>query len=200
MAKGTIYIDTRQIDRLVVELKGFEEQVSLATISALKRTLDHVKTKTGQIISKEYSVKSSFVKEFFKGGPREAGKLTMNLLVVGRTLTMGRFPHSPTAPRKRKYKVKVAIKRGGRKTVSTDPSAFIAPTGAMSPDKIQSNVFVRLGKKRLPIRPLFTLSVPQMVTNEKVAAQIQEAANKKLAERLEHEIIYRMLNSFKTSR
>lgn len=199
---NTIYVDTRQIERLAIELKGFEPQVAEATFAALKRTLEHVKTKTGQVVSKEYSVKSGFVKSFFKGGIRgDVKDLNMSLLVVGRTLTLARFPHSPTAPRKRKYKVKVAIKRdSGKKTLKSSPPAFVAPTRALSADKIQSNVFVRLGQKRLPIRPIFTLSVPQMVTNPKVAEQIQSAANKMLADRLQHEIMYRMLKSFKTSR
>lgn len=195
MTKGTIYLDTKQIDRLVKELKGFESELSEATYAALTRTMDHVKAKTAQLVSKEYSVKSSFVKSLYKPDGKSSGNRirNMGLLIVGRTLTLARFPHSPMKPRKGKYAVKVAIKRGeGRKAITTKPLPFIASTGAKSEGKIQYNVFVRLGKKRLPIKPLYTLSVPQMVTIKKVVDQIQEAANNKLSERLEHEIIYRM--------
>ncbi len=204
MGKGPILIDTREIDRLVLGLKGFEDEVGEATFHALKRTIEHVKTQTGRIVSKEYSIPQKMVKETFKGGLKtknSSSGLEVNLLSIGRTLTLARFPHSPIAPpARKKYKVKVAIKReGGRKVITSSPPPFIATTGAKTLDKIQFNVFRREGKKRLPIKPLFTLSIPQMITNEKVAERIQEAASKKLAERMEHEIIYRM-TKIKTSR
>jgi len=197
MPKDPIFIDTKQIDRLAVELKGFEEQVADATYHALSRTLDHVVTQVGRIVPKEYAVKASEVKASFKGGIKKPteNNLTASLTSRGHTLSLAHFPHSPKAPpaSKRKYKVKATIKReGGRKTVKTEPKPFVATTGAKSADKVQFNVFRRVGEKRLPVVVIRTLSVPQMITNEKVAETIQKAADEKLAERLEHEIIYRM--------
>ena len=115
MAKDTIFVDTREIDRLIVELKGFDEQVAEATYQAIKRTIEHVKTQTAKIISKEYSVKTGFVKGFFKGGIKTRSGAKGNChehLVIGRTLTLGEI--SPLSyrppPKRRKYKVKVTIK------------------------------------------------------------------------------------------
>jgi len=196
VTKGTIYLDTKQIDRLVKELKGFESELSEATYAALTRTMDHVKAKTAQLVSKEYSVKSSFVKSLYKPDGKSSGNRirNMGLLIVGRTLTLARFPHSPMKPRKGKYAVKVAIKRGeGRKAITTKPLAFHCINRGQSL-RVKSSITSLSGwaKSGLPIKPLYTLSVPQMVTIKKVVDQIQEAANNKLSERLEHEIIYRM--------
>jgi len=197
MAKQDIFIDTKQIERLAIELKGFEAEVAAATVSALNRTIDYTVTQVGRIVTKEYAVKTSEVKASFKGGIKRpsAKSLEASIVSTGYLLSLAHFPHSPSAPSKRKYKVKATIKRaGGRKVINTDPKPFVAGTGASSADKVQFNVFKRIGKTRLPITVLRTLSIPQMITNEQVAETIQKAANEKMAERLEHEITRQILN------
>jgi hypothetical protein len=85
--------------------------------------------------------------------------------------------------------VKVQIKKSeAKRYINTYPQPFLASTGAKSAEKTQFNIFKRVGKARLPIKILRTLSVPQMITNENVTDQIQQAAQGKLNERLEHEI------------
>lgn len=212
MSKGGIIVDTKQLDRLTIELKGFEKEVGEAAYHALNRTIDHVITQVGRIVPKEYAIKAKDVKESFKGGIKRPSKndLTASVTSKGHTLSLAHFPHSPQMPPAagRKYKVKATIKRGGRKTINTEPKPFIAPTGAKSPDespdKVQYNVFRRtgafkiaekgryVGKLREVIMPVYTLSIPQMITNEKVKKQIEKVSQEKLDERLEHEIIYRM--------
>lgn len=197
MTKDPIFIDTKQIERLAIELKGFEAEVATATVSALNRTIDYTVTQVGRIVPKEYAIKASEVKASFKGGIKRpsANSLEASITSTGHTLSLAHFPHSPMVPpsKKRKYAVKATIKRaGGRKPINTEPKPFIMTTGAKSDDKVQFNIFRRLGKARLPVTVIRTLSIPQMITNEKVAEQIQKAANEKMAERLEHEIIYRM--------
>lgn len=196
MAQEIIAIDTKQLDRLTFELKGFEKEVGLAAYHALNRTIDYVITQVGRIVPKEYAIKAKEVKESFKGGIKRPTKedLTASITSIGHTLSLAHFPHSPQAPpaKRRKYKVKATIKRGSRQTINTDPKPFVAPTGATSPDKTQYNIFRRLGSERLPIAVVRTLSIPQMIGNEKVAEQIQKAAQEKFDERLEHEIIRAM--------
>jgi hypothetical protein len=200
MANGPIFIDTKKIDRLAIELKGFEEEVAESTYHALNRTLDHVVTKVGQIIPKTYAIKASEVKKSFKGGIKKPSKtnLSASLTSKGHTLSIAHFPHTPSTPQGKKGKIKVKIKKtDGSKEVKTKPKAFLASTGALSEDKIQYNVFRREGKARLPIVVLRTLSIPQMITNEGVAEQIQKIATEKLGERLEHEITHRMTSMSK---
>lgn len=193
MSKG-IFVDTKQIDRLVIELKGFDKEVGEATRLALDRTMDHVVTKAGQVVSKLYAIKSGEVKESFKGGIKKPSRsnLSASVTSVGHTLSIAHFPHSPNVAAKRAI-IKVKIKKSeGSKAITTIPKPFIASTGAKTDDKVQFNVFKRIGKHRLPIKVVRTLSVPQMITNENVGNQIQEVATQKLNERLEHEIIRQM--------
>ncbi|MCR4442147.1 MAG: phage tail protein [Peptococcaceae bacterium] len=200
MAKSEIYLDTKQIDRLTIELKGFEKEVGTATKNALNRAIDHIIAKTGQLVSKVYSIKSGDVKKSFANIKRPSNSdLSASITSKGHLLSLGRFPHSPAVPikniKRSKRQVKVQIKKtGGKKPVRTDPKAFIAPTGARSADKMRHNVFKRVGNSRLPIQIIRTLSVPQMITNEKIAEQILEAGNKVLRERLEHEITREIFN------
>jgi hypothetical protein len=197
-----IFIDTKQIDRLTIELKGFEQEVGEATFHALNRTIDHVVTQVGKIVPKSYAIKSSEVKESFKGGIKRPSKnnLEASLTSKGHTLSFAHFPYTPKRPRRGgrsvfQNAVMVTIKKSKGKILSK--KGFVASTGAKSVDKTQYNVFMRLGKSRLPIAPIRTLSIPQMITNEGIGEQIQDIANKKLSERLEHEIIFRMTSSGK---
>lgn len=193
---NNIIVDTKQLDRLTLELKGFEKEVGEAAYHALNRTIDHVVTQVGRIVPKEYAIKAQEVKNSFKGGIKKPLKsdLTASITSRGHTLSLAHFPHSPQVPpiTKRSYKVKATIKRGSRQTIGTDPKPFIASSGAKSVDKVQYNVFRRLGKDRLPISVVRTLSIPQMISNAKVSEQIQKAAEEKFSERLEHEIIRTM--------
>lgn len=213
MAKQDITVDTKKLDRLTIELKGFEDKVGLAAYRALNRTIDGTITQVGRIVPKSYAIKPTEVKESFKGGIKRPTVKDLNASITswGHTLSLAHFPHTPTKPpvtrmgfgagggvAGRAYKVKVTIKKdGGRKTLNTSPLPFIASTGARSPDKTQFNVFRREGKSRLPIVVPRTLSIPQMITNTKVADQIQEQAAQKFEERLEHEIIWAMTSAAK---
>lgn len=198
MEKGLINADTKQLDRLMVELKGFEEEVGEATYHALRRTVDHVATQVTRVVPRSYAIKAKDVRATLRKIKPSRTNLQAGVESKGRTLTLAHFPHSPMKPparrRRRGYDVRVSIKKGPRMVLSTTPRAFVASTGAKSADKVQHNVFRRVGKSRLPIVTIRTLSVPQMITNDGVASQIQEAAVSKLEERLEHEVVRVMLN------
>lgn len=204
MAKQDITVDVKKLDRLTIELKGFEEKVGIAAYRALNRTIDSAITQVGRIVPKSYSIKAREVKESFEGGIERPTlkNLTASITSRGHTLSMAHFPHTPKKPpaqKGKRYKVKVTIKKdGGQKVLNTSPLPFVASTGAKSPDKIQFNIFRREGEARLPIVVPRTLSIPQMITSDKVADQVQEQAVKKFNERLEHEIIWAMTSAAKS--
>lgn len=193
MAKDLISFDLKSLNNLVIGLNGFEREMPNAAYSAVKRTLSHVRTSIGRLVPQEYQIKTTDVKNAVSNPNVQRGQITKaSLLVKGRTLSFAHFKFTPRMS-KTKRKVKVKIKRqDGYKPVETNPLPFVASTGAASADKIQNNVFRRLGKERLPIVVLRTLSVPQMVGNEKIAEQIQQIATEKLDERITHEIEYRL--------
>lgn len=190
MGKGLIQIDTRQIDLLSVELQSFPKQTQTAMYHALKRSLDQTKNEIGRIVPKEYAIKSKEVKESFNGGVNYPTKenLEASLTSTGKRLSFAHFPFTPkTAVRKGKRAVvKVTIKKSRPKVASK--VGFTASTGAKSEDKVQFNVFRRLGKERFPISPIRTLSIPQMITAEGMEEKIQSFALEKFEQRLEHEM------------
>lgn len=190
MAERGIFVDTRQVNRLTIELRGFERQVGVATYHALQRTIDQTITQIGRIVPRAYAIKAKEVKESFAGGIKRptSNDLTASITSKGHTLSLAHFPFTPKTPRI-KRNVAVTIKKsGGKKIVNTNPLPFVATTGARSTDLTQFNVFRREGRARLPIKVLRTLSIPQMITNENVGEQIQTFATERLNSRLEHEI------------
>jgi len=206
---GIITIDTREIERLTKELKGFEKEVAEATYHALNRTVDFTYTQIGKLVPKSYAIKKNDVLSTLKKNKPSSSSLEASVTSTGRRLSFAHFPFTPKTPRRQT--VMVQIKRSKGKIASK--KGFVAPTGAKDPDKIPFNVFKRIGKivvpekgryagkvyKRGPkkgqpyrremIAPIRTLSVPQMITNEKVGEQVQQLAQDKLEERLNHEII-----------
>lgn len=190
MGKDLIQIDTRQIDLLSVELQSFPKQTQTAMYHALKRSLDQTKNEIGRIVPKEYAIKSKEVKESFNGGVNYPTKenLEASLTSTGKRLSFAHFPFTPkTAVRKGKRAVvKVTIKKSRPKVASK--VGFTARTGAKSEDKVQFNVFRRLGQERFPISPIRTVSIPQMITAEGMEEKIQSFALEKFEQRLEHEM------------
>jgi len=193
VANRNIFVDTRQVNRLTIELRGFERQVGVATYHALQRTIDQTITHVGRIVPRAYAIKAKEVKDSFAGGIKRPtqSNLKASITSKGHTLSLAHFPFTPKTPQRsgRRKKVAVAIKKGGgKKVINTNPLPFVATTGARSPGLTQFNVFRREGRARLPINVLRTLSIPQMITNEDIADQIQAFATEKLNTRLEHEI------------
>jgi len=194
-SRKEIHIDTTQLETLTRELKGFEKEVASAAYNALNRTIDQVITYTARIVKRNYAIKDKIndVKNTFRRGIKRPTKtdLTARLTSRGYTLSFAHFPFTPSRRLKKQAPVKVKI-RAGRQ--ATSRKGFVAHTGALTADKIQYNVFKRLGRNRLPIAPIRTLSIPQMISNEKVSDQIQKFAQEKFNERLEHEITREILN------
>jgi hypothetical protein len=198
MAKGEISIDASSLNKVAAGLKELEKQIPAAAYSAINRTVDFVSNNVGKFVAEEYNVKASEFKAGKNGivNTRKTyaskGNLDAKITYAGRRLTFTHFALTPKIPNTGRQ-VKVKIKKGsGKKDVNTFPTAFIAPTGANSTDKVQFNAFKRKGKTRNPIEVLNTLSAPQMISNENVQKNINEMANSQLLKRIEHEIEYRL--------
>ncbi|KPU42162.1 prophage minor tail protein Z (GPZ) [Oxobacter pfennigii] len=198
MAKERIFVDTKQINKLAIELKNLEKEMPGAAVSAINRTVDTIATRIGRITVKEYAIKQKEVKDSIKKNKASGKTINASLESKGYTLSFAHFPHSPATrmialtlgSNHPKARVKVKIKKANGSVPSQ--TGFIAPTGAKSADKVQFNVFHRLGKARYPIAPIRTLSVPQMIGNAKVEDEIQKVAQETLEKRIEHEINYRL--------
>lgn len=185
-------VDTSSLKQINKQLSNLKNQIPGATASAINRTLDYTSTRWRKLITQRYSIKTAEVKDSIKKHPASKALLVASINVTGHRLSFVHFPFNPKSPgTKRAVKVKI-VKEGGLKTVGTKHKPFIATTGAKSEDKTQYNVFKRTTDKRNPIVVLRTLSIPQMASYKVVYDKVQDLAQRKLEERIEHEINWRL--------
>lgn len=184
--------------------------VDMAKASALNKVADQAKTQMTREITKEYAVTSAYVRERLKvkrasaaaqrfimeaslaavaPGDRRAANL---IRFVEKTVTMA-------AARKRMkageggtqtlrgggvvtkaLELRFKIKRSGPKKLIT--GAFIGNKGR--------TVFIREGSKRLPIKALQTIDVPQMFNAKRINAVVVEMIRARLPALMERELKY----------
>ncbi len=210
-------VDEKVYKSMTVAFKDFPKECDIATYHAINRTLDSCKSKLGRIIRTRYAVDKKAIEETMRVNRPSQRDPSASISFTGYTLSMAHFPHTPGTPRKNKYQVRTEIIKGGK--IGMGRKAFIAPTGAMSADKVQFNVFARKGPYVTPsaksswsgrtyktgpkrgmqilrqeIAPIRTLSVPQMVTNANVAEEILAHAGEVFEKRLAHELERAIMN------
>lgn len=194
MATGAMNVVIENYRELVNDINNIEKQSK----KAVQRTISDFKSRgpgwVSQEIVKEYNIKKKDINEakksVSKGGNRIkiAGTSVDNLSILyqGRLLTPTHFGMKPASrpAKNRAYAVTAQIKKsGGRKSLGR--SVFLAPSGSVGTKQIP---FQRKGNARLPIDVIKTVSVPQMVTNQKVSEQIQKRINTELGKRLDHHL------------
>lgn len=194
MATGAMNVVIENYQSLVNDIQNIEKQSK----KAVQRTISDFKSRgpgwVSQEIVKEYNIKKKDINEAKKGVSKGGNKIriagtsvdNLSILYRGRLLTPTHFGMRPTVrPAKNKpYAVTAQIKKGGGRKV-LGRSVFLAPSGSAGTKQIP---FQRRGEARIPIDVIKTLSVPQMVTNEKVAENIQKRMKEELGKRLEHHL------------
>lgn len=180
--------------KMLGSLKALNKDVD----KAISRTISDCKQRGPAQVTKAvtavYGIKSGEVTEAgkaAKNGAKTVGSIkvkgvsidSVQLVYKGRLLTPVHFSMTPkTRPDNgKKYKVKAGIFKGAKKVLGT--GVFLAPSGAAGTTHIP---FKRAGKKRLPIEAIRTVSIPQMITNENVAVDIQARMEELLTTRLQH--------------
>ena len=135
----------------------------------------------------------------------------VQITYTGRVLTPTHFSMSPTAPKQGgSYTLKATVIKGQRSTLgkvkkltkkqraalgknfrkegtrSSDHSPImLMHTGAGSEDKTQYIPFQRKSKNRSDVEVIKTLSLPQMVSSERTAPNIEKAINEGLEKRMD---------------
>lgn len=185
---ANLYIDTRGLSSIRIDLQKVAKQIPGATASALNRTLDFTTTKTIKEVTNEYTVKSKTVRATIKKVRARGNSLYAYMSSRGPTIPLGKFQHTPRNYSKKAKSVKVKIKKSsGFKVIKTNPKAFVQKIYGS-----ESDIYMRKGNSRFPVIKLKSLSVPQMIANEKIIKSVQETAEKKLLERINHEIEWRL--------
>lgn len=194
MATGAMNVVIENYRELTRDIENINKQSK----KAVQRTISDFKSRgpgwVSQEVVKEYNIKKKDINEAKKGVSKGGNKIriagtrvdNLSILYQGRLLTPTHFGMKPTSrPAKNKpYVVSAQIKKGGgRKALGS--SVFLAPSGRAGTKQIP---FQRRGTERTPIDVIKTVSVPQMVTNEKVAKEIQKRINQELGKRLDHHL------------
>ncbi len=162
------------------KLAALHEDVrAKATASAINRTMAQAKTAMSREIRQEFNISAAKVNESlvlrrasFRDGVAYLSASLESPTKRGRSLNLINF-----AARQTKQGVSFKILRaGGRKTIK---GAFIANQGR--------TVFIRVGRKRLPIKALQTIDVAQMFNTKRVNARVVEFMQSKFEEVFDRE-------------
>ena len=177
----------------LAEVKAGLKEKEAQVIKAVNATTNDFKNRGPGWISQEvtqiYAVKKKDVTQSKKGaqvnGKVSIAGVKLNNVEIeykGSLLTPVHFKMTPKKrPAKNKYRVSAEIKKGTK--VQLPQNVFLADNGGGS-----SIPFQREGAERLPIRAIKTVSVPQMITNQTVADNIQNRINIELDKRLAHNL------------
>ena len=160
-------------------------------------------------VTQTYGVKKSEITGKKIGGVKVQGSDVRNMKVIytGRALTHTHFSMSPKAPKEGGgYTLKATVIKGQRKTLgnvkkltkaqraalaknftgSGSKSSDHSPIMLMRANGGQYLPFQRKSANRKDIEVIKTISLPQMVSSERTAGNIQQAINEGLQKRLDH--------------
>ncbi|SMF88159.1 Prophage minor tail protein Z (GPZ) [Paenibacillus uliginis N3/975] len=176
----------KQVNR---SLKQMDKAVRQAVLSSINRATQRAKTETGRKVREKYVIKQKEVVQTIRIKKAASNKLQATLTSQGHSIPLIKFTVAPKRKLKKAPKaLKAAVYRGGVK--KPIPGAFIATAGT------HLGVFMRAGRKRLPIGELRGPAVPSMVGNEEVREHVQQVYGEEMEKRLPHELD-RMLGRLK---
>lgn len=150
------------VDRLEARTAG---HVDAAAATALNRTSVTVRAEAVRKIGGTYNIKASVIRDQLRLKRADRSRLEAQVIASGR-----RIPLIAFQARQTRRGVTVRVKQE-RKLVR---GVFIAkmPTG-------HTGVFERKGRARLPIRELFSVSLPQAFTNRQILAALKQIAKER---------------------
>ena len=210
MAETFIDIDVSELTRIVEELVEFPEQIKPAIVRAINSTLTTATKATAQEIRKEYAVgevadikggtikigtEKVKIKGVFRLKKATRSDFTAALIAGGGQTGLYKFRRTPKEPPpKQRYKNKVRVmvkKSGGKKVVKHNGNlAFLQPIHG------RATIFAREGRARFPIKKLYSLSVPQMISDKAATKpsvkRIQARVQQELSVKVQKEIKYRL--------
>ena len=187
---ATIEGAQEQIDRASRYLAGIPQGVEIAMLNAMRRALTAGRTAGTRKVREVYAIRAGDVRKAFVMSRRPSrSNLEGELRSRGKSLPISKFRYSPTDETTggRRRLVRASVKKdGGLKPLGI---AFVRN------NKEYGNVWQRLGKTSYPIRPVYAISIPQMLGEGRVVDAVQETMIETTNKRLDHEI-YRLLNGF----
>lgn len=169
-------------------LAGIPKGAERAFSNAINRGLTHAKAQAFKEVRQVYSVNQGALNSATATRIQKAstGSIAGYVLFSGVKIPLYQFNVSSKVPKKSQH-IKAGLLKGSWKEFD---HAFIAQ---MNSGHI--GIFERDGKKRLPVSEIMGLSGAQMIQKEAVEDKLSDEAQKKVEERIEHEI-NRILNGY----
>lgn len=170
-----------------------DKLVNQAAVRALNSTATTVRAEAARKIGREYNIKIGAAKSQMTITRANRGRVKALITASGRPIPLVEFDARPTGPHSGGPKgrdVSVKIK-GQRKLVR---AAFIATMKGG-----HRGVFVRVasgkGGARLPIKELFSLSLPAAFSQKQIMDALLSVASERFAETLRQEMRYVLLKA-----
>ena len=183
MAQSDFFRYANGLHRLRISLNGLEHSMPDVASKALKRTVDYLATLMVKEVTSTYAIKSKDVRATLRKHYPARNSLYAYVRSLGRPLSLSVFPHTPKTFKSKPTIVKVKIKKSeGYKAITSNPKAFV--------QKIYGDefgIYERKDNRKMPVKILRSLSIPQMLNNREVIARIETLTQIKLQERIEHE-------------
>lgn len=181
---SNIYVDTSDLEKLMKKFDGFPDQVRSSLNNTLNRTINRVKTNTQKEVKKEYAVNRS-IKKVMYDKRSKLSTLTAEVGVTDTRIKMGDFKFS-AAQNSQRSPITVTIKKSnGAVTSTAQPPLFMG----------KNQIYHRTpNDPKYKVGWAFTLSIPQMVSNEEVYQRIADDAHDFMLKRFEQDITYRIKN------
>lgn len=176
-----VEITISQLEKMQSELKDVPKKIPIVTARAMNRSIEAARTEAARTTRKNYVIKHKDLIETIKIKRAYPGSLEANFSSSGSVLELMKFKvrANKPLPTHGKYAV-VSVKKGSNKKIN---NSFVAKIY-----KETENVYTRVGSNRFPVRVHYGPSVPQMIGNEEVIAQVEKRAAEVLDQRLDHEI------------
>lgn len=181
-ANSGLQIDVRSdFKQAVARLQASFDRTVLpqATASALNRTATTGRVQASRRIRERYNLKAGAIRAQMRIVRANRGRLTAEVIASGRPIPLIEF-----AARQVGTGVSVSVIRGSRKVRL---HAFIAKmkTGHVG-------VYERTSRRRLPIKELFSVSLPRAFTRAEILTSIERVAIERFRIELARELRFRM--------
>lgn len=183
MANWTMQLNTKAAQQALRALKGRGRQ---AIARALNRATASMRTVQTRGIAKDLGLAQAPIRKAMTIDQATASHHVAKLIATGARIPLYAFKPSPKDPQVRRRTGGVSYRLpGGRGRV---PNAFIARM-----DSGHIGVFVRKGRRRLPIRELFGPSIPQVFG--KLSPEALARGQEQLIKETAHELKFALQSS-----
>lgn len=169
-------LDAKQQARIAAALQNAPQAYEKVCARAINRTLTGMRTDAVKLSRETYTIKATPLRRSIKLQRARPNKLQGEFVSRGANLSLMAFKVRPQTDTtgKRRRPVKAEVYKGESFTVER---GFV----------YNRKVFARAGKARTPLEFKTGPAAPEMIKDEIVMNELQERANARLRQRIEHE-------------